>query len=53
MQGLLIRQLLPLSALMLSLGFLLFAGGITGLILRVRGEFKGLTALPLGLPGRI
>lgn len=46
-----IRSLLPLSALLLGSAFLLFAGGVNGLILPVRGELEGFTAASLGLLG--
>lgn len=46
-----IRNLLPLSALLLGSAFLLFAGGVNALILPVRGEAEGFTALSLGLLG--
>ena len=45
------RQLLPISALLLGSAFLLFAGGINGLILPVRGTHEGFSALSLGLLG--
>ena len=46
-----IRQLLPISALLLSAAFLFFAGGINGLILPVRGNQEGFSAFSLGLLG--
>ncbi len=46
-----IRQIWPLSALLLGTAFLLFAGGINGLILPVRGTAEGFSALSLGLLG--
>lgn len=46
-----IRSLLPLTALLLGSAFLLFAGGINGLILPIRGEAEGFTAASLGLLG--
>lgn len=46
-----IRSLLPLSALLLGSAFLLFAGGVNGLILPIRGEAEGFTAASLGLLG--
>lgn len=46
-----VRSLLPLTALMLGSAFLLFAGGMNGLILPVRGEAEGFTASSLGLLG--
>lgn len=46
-----IKGLLPLSALLLGSAFLLFAGGVNGLILPIRGEAEGFTAASLGLLG--
>lgn len=46
-----VSQLLPISALLLGLSFLLFAGGINGLILPVRGAAEGFSALSLGVLG--
>jgi len=46
-----VRSILPISALLLGSFFLLFAGGIHGLILPVRGTFEGFSALQLGLLG--
>ncbi len=46
-----LRQLLPISALLLGSGLLLFAGGIHGLILPVRGSIEGFSASSLGLLG--
>ncbi|NVK59329.1 MAG: MFS transporter [Rhodobacteraceae bacterium] len=46
-----LRQLLPISALLLGSAFLLFAGGINSLILPVRGSAEGFTASALGLLG--
>lgn len=46
-----IRQLVPISALLLGSGLLLFAGGIHGLILPVRGSEEGFSASSLGLLG--
>ncbi len=46
-----ISQILPISALLLGLSFLLFAGGINGLILPVRGAAEGFSALSLGVLG--
>lgn len=45
------RQILPISALLLGTAFLLFAGGINGLILPVRGSAEGFSAFSLGLLG--
>ncbi len=46
-----IHNLLPLAALLAGSGFLLFAGGVNGLILPVRGEIEGFTSASLGLLG--
>jgi hypothetical protein len=46
-----LKNLLPLSALLMGSAFLLFAGGVNGLILPIRGEAEGLTATSLGLLG--
>lgn len=46
-----VRGLLPVSALLLGSAFLLFAGGVNGLILPVRGEIEGFSATSLGLLG--
>ncbi|WP_076448538.1 MFS transporter [Roseivivax lentus] len=46
-----IRNLLPLGALLMGSAFLLFAGGLNGLILPIRGEIEGFTAASLGLLG--
>ncbi|WP_375261278.1 MFS transporter [Palleronia sp.] len=46
-----LRQILPVSALLLGSACLLFAGGINGLILPIRGGIEGFTALSLGLLG--
>lgn len=46
-----IRQLAPIAALLLGSAFLLFAGGINGLVLPVRGSAEGFSALSLGLLG--
>lgn len=45
------RQILPVSALLVGSAFLLFAGGINGLILPVRGQAEGFSAISLGLLG--
>ncbi|RVT82715.1 MFS transporter [Rhodobacteraceae bacterium CCMM004] len=45
------RHVLPISALLLGSGFLLFAGGINSLILPVRGSAEGFSAVSLGLLG--
>src|SRR6056297_2920176 len=46
-----IRQLLPVSALLLGSALLLFAGGMHGLILPVRRSAEGFSATSLGLLG--
>jgi MFS family permease len=46
-----VRQLLPVSALLFGSALLLFAGGINALILPVRGTAEGFSALSLGLLG--
>ena len=46
-----ISNLLPLTALLIGSAFLLFAGGVNSLILPVRGEAEGFTAISLGLLG--
>ncbi|RYH07740.1 MFS transporter [Tropicimonas sp. IMCC6043] len=46
-----VRQLVPISALLLGSALLLFAGGIHGLILPVRGSAEGFSASSLGLIG--
>lgn len=46
-----VRQIFPISALLLGSFFLLFAGGINSLILPVRGSAEGFSALSLGLLG--
>ncbi len=46
-----LRQILPISALLLGSGFLLFAGGMNSLILPVRGSAEGFSAIALGLLG--
>lgn len=45
------RQILPIAALLTGSAFLLFAGGINGLILPVRGTAEGFSAFSLGLLG--
>ncbi|MGJ8544394.1 MAG: MFS transporter [Sulfitobacter sp.] len=45
------RQFAPVAALLLGSAFLLFAGGINGLILPVRGSAEQFSALSLGLLG--
>ena len=46
-----LRAFLPVSALLLGSAFLLFAGGINGLILPVRGTSEGFSDISLGLLG--
>lgn len=46
-----LRNILPLTALLIGSAFLLFAGGVNALILPVRGEAEGFTAISLGLLG--
>ncbi len=46
-----VRTILPISALLMGSFFLLFAGGIHGLILPVRGTHEGFGAFELGLLG--
>ena len=46
-----LRQILPVSALLLGSAFLLFGGGIHGLVLPVRGTLEGFDPLSLGLLG--
>ncbi len=46
-----VRQLLPLVALFIGSAFLMFAGGVNGLILPIRGELEGFSAASLGLLG--
>lgn len=46
-----VRQLLPVSALLLGSALLLFAGGMNSLILPIRGTQEGFTASALGLLG--
>jgi MFS family permease len=46
-----IRQIFPVSALLLGSALLLFAGGINALILPVRGTAEGFSAAALGLLG--
>jgi len=45
------KNLLPLAALFMGSAFLLFAGGLNGLILPLRGEMEGFSAASLGLLG--
>lgn len=45
------RSLFPISALLLGSAFLLFAGGMNGLILPLRGGAEGFSAFSLGLLG--
>lgn len=46
-----VKSILPLGALLLGSAFLVFAGGVNGLILPVRGDAEGFTATSLGLLG--
>lgn len=46
-----LRNVFPVSALLLGSMFLLTAGGINGLILPVRGSYEGFSAFALGLLG--
>ena len=46
-----IRHLLPITALLTGSALLLFAGGINGLILPVRGAQEGFSDTALGLLG--
>lgn len=46
-----IKQLLPISALLIGSAFMLFAGGINSLILPVRGNMEGFSSVALGLLG--
>jgi MFS family permease len=48
---LMIRSLLPLASLLIGSSFLLFAGGLNGLILPLRGQFEGFSATSLGFLG--
>lgn len=49
--GVMVRQIVPIFALLLGSGLLMFAGGVHGLILPVRGSIEGFTAASLGLLG--
>ncbi|MGP1357362.1 MFS transporter [Roseicyclus sp.] len=46
-----VRQLVPISALLLGSGLLAYGGGMHGLILPVRGSAEGFSAAELGLLG--
>ena len=46
-----LKQILPVGALLLGSFFLLFGGGINGLLLPVRGGSEGFSSLSLGLLG--
>lgn len=46
-----VRQILPVSALLLGSALLLFAGGMNSLILPLRGTAEGFSAFSLGLLG--
>lgn len=45
------RSLLPIAALLCGIAFLFLAGGISGLLLPLRGAHEGMSALWLGLLG--
>ncbi|MGE3247124.1 MAG: MFS transporter [Beijerinckiaceae bacterium] len=45
------NRLLPILALVSGSGFLMFAGGINGLILPLRGSIEGFSSISLGLLG--
>lgn len=45
------KNLLPISALLMGSALLLFAGGLNGMVLPVRGSMEGFSALMLGLLG--
>ena len=45
------RSLLPVAALLLGAAFLFLAGGVSGLLLPLRGAHEGMSALSLGLLG--
>ena len=45
------RSLLPVAALLLGAAFLFLAGGVSGLLLPLRGAHEGMGALSLGLLG--
>lgn len=45
------KNVLPLAALLMGSAFLLFAGGVNALILPIRGEAEGFAASSLGLLG--
>lgn len=46
-----IKHIISLSALLLSIAFMLFAGGINSLLLPMRGNHEGFATLLLGLMG--
>ncbi len=46
-----VRSLFSLAALLMGSAFLLFAGGVNSLILPIRGEAEGFSAVSLGLLG--
>jgi MFS family permease len=46
-----LRHILSLSALFLSVGFMLFAGGINSLLLPLRGSYEGFSIYILGFLG--
>lgn len=43
--------LLPIASLLLGSAFLFFAGGVTGMLLPLRGTFEGFSSFTLGLLG--
>ena len=45
------RQIFPISALIAGSAFLMFAGGVNGLILPLRGQSEGFSSFGLGLIG--
>jgi hypothetical protein len=46
-----LRQFLPVMALLIGSSFLLFAGGVNGLVLPLRGQAERFSAVALGLLG--
>lgn len=46
-----VQHFLPISALIAGSAFLMFAGGVNGLILPLRGSMEGFSAISLGLLG--
>ncbi|WP_373237469.1 MFS transporter [Cohaesibacter celericrescens] len=45
------KSILPIASLLLGSAFLFFAGGLTGVLLPVRGGIEGFSSLTLGLLG--